>query len=55
LRRGLLIDPTPQNVEVSFKRSVLLNQFLLTRRGLSPLFGFFHGAYDRDPLQRKVE
>src|SRR5215510_173168 len=37
-----------QNSEVCFKREVLLDQFMLTRRGLSPLFGFFyclaHGA-----------
>jgi hypothetical protein len=38
----------PQGSEVCFMREALLNQFMLTRRGLSPLFGFFycpaHGA-----------
>src|SRR5262247_1858212 len=38
----------PQYSEVCFQREVLLDQFMLTRRGLSPLFGFFyrlaHGA-----------
>src|SRR5262249_37662060 len=36
----------PQNGEVSFSRQVLLDQFMLTRRGLSPLFGLFYCLAD---------